>query len=303
MKAIDFERKYYIKDLFRPKEIINAFNYIEFASFNIFLNLLEKDLFSIKENKILHLNLKTIEELDYFLKILKETNISEKNKILIEIEDQSVLDHLGSIIPNDKKFMLLTLFDNKMPYELSQTKWCKENPFFKRVKINAENFREQINKMISQFTNELIRAYYLEFDYKSFQTHTLKDLNLLEFWLHHLHSWMTARKPNNAISLFHLGFHTKIYVDDDFTLYINRNKKMWKFPLNDYLDKDGETLHHKQLNYLRQYIDVIPDVIYSILPIINWALVDFSQNLEIGNQINEIPLIVGLINGWLYGRI
>jgi hypothetical protein len=132
---------------------------------------------------------------------------------------------------------------------------------------------------------------------------TLKDLEMLEFWIHHLTGWMASKRKGNSISLFEYGFKRKIYVADQLKLYLSKNKLNWEFNLGKYLEYDGESIPHKALNNLRQYMDLCLPAVYSLIPIKNWALVNFEQNISIMTHLNEIPLITGLINRWLYDSI
>ena len=76
-----YNRKYFIKDLFNPREIFSHFSQITFSNFLSFYKFLEKSLFTInqKEYKI---PVSNRNELQMLLKIIRETDII-KNKINI----------------------------------------------------------------------------------------------------------------------------------------------------------------------------------------------------------------------------
>lgn len=302
MKNINFERKYYIKDLFRPKQILNAFDHIEFDDLNTFLLVLQESLFQINKSNIIQIPVNNLNEYEQIVKIMNETLICEKAKLIIEVEKQDLFSKVLVKLP-DRKFAIFTNFNNIVPNEARGTKWWRENPIYRKVLISANDYREKISAIINSFSNTPIRFFYLEFNYESFQHLKLSDLNMLEFWIHHMNTWMTAMKENDRIRFFFKDFGRKIFVGSDLTLYMNRNKTTWSFPLKDYLDCDGEIVPHKALNNLRQYMDLCPEAIYSLHPIRNWALIDYEQNIKIMTHLNEIPIIAGLINRWLYDSI
>ena len=304
MKKIDFKRQFFIKDLFIPERVINCFNCIEFESYQIFSYCIENDLFIIPENGFIFIPIKSISDYKSMVKIFNETNICNNSYLYLIIEEQSLLDAVLSTIV-DKRFSILITKDLKIDFvkywnNTIGKEWISKNRIIKKIKIDYPNYDRQINEMISIFNEEFIRFFLLDFDYVSFEKIKIEEIHKLKFWIRNFIGW-TKLKDVDSIEIISTPFVRKIFVSDELVLYMdNKKKDIWSFDLMLYLKDDGESMPMRELNLLRKYIDFVPNAMYTESKITNWFLMDYAQCKEIQGSLNEIPLMMGLINRWLY---
>jgi hypothetical protein len=305
MKKIDFKREHFIKDLFIPERIINSFNSVEFESYDTFSYCIANDLYLVEEDSFLFVPIKKITDYLNMVKMFEQTNICERSNVYLVIRDQDLLDKVFSTI-SDKKYSILISEDLKVNigkyWNTPRGKaWISKNKLVKETRIDAEKYNEQLNGMICTFNEESIRFFLLDFDYKSFEGMKFEELHKLRFWINNLKIWMKL-KDSNSIEVISSSFVKKIFVSDDLTLYMNRKKErdVWFFELGKYIHHDGQAIPVKVLNLLRQYSDLIANAVYSDFKISNWFIIDYANCKEIQGSLNEIPLIMGLINRWLY---
>lgn len=306
MKQIEYKRKFFIKDLFIPKRVINSFNCVEFESYDIFSYCIGNDLFLIKDNNFIFIPIKKMTDYENMAKLFNETNICIRTKLFLIIEDQELLDNILSTIV-DKSFTILISKNLKMDFGKywhtpNGKAWISKNKLVKEIKWDSQNFSEQINEMICIFNEEMVRFFLLDIDYKSFEGMKMEEIHNLKFWLYQLKNWMKIEKKTNPIELINSAFVKRVFVSDGLMLYMDKKKRadIWSFDLKKYIKYDGESMPMKELNLFRKYKDLVPNALYSDFKISNWFLIDYSQCKEIQGSLNEIPLIMGLINRWLY---
>ena len=92
---MEFKRQLYIADLFRPEQIINAFDYVEFNSYYAYIRACEHFLYKIKENTTVQIRLESYQEFEQMLKLFETTSL---RSLIVYI---SFNDHPPvSLIPN-----------------------------------------------------------------------------------------------------------------------------------------------------------------------------------------------------------
>lgn len=305
MKKIEYKREHFIKDLFIPERVINSFNYIEFESYDTFSYCIGNDLYLVEDGSFVFVPIKKITDYLNMVKLFEQTNICERSNVYLTISDQDLLDKVFSTIV-DKKYSILLTKDLKLDlgkyWNTEKGKsWISKNKIVKKIVWNLEEFGKQINEMICMFNEENIRFFLLDIDYASFNDMKLEQLHELKFWINHLKTWMRL-KQKNSIEIISSGFVKKIFVSDELVLYMNDKKRedLWFFDLKKNLKENGESIPMKKLNILRKYVDLIQNALNSDFKITNWFIVDYAQCKEIQGTLNEIPVIVGLINRWLY---
>jgi hypothetical protein len=283
------------------------FELIEFESYDTFSHCIGNDLFLIKEDAYILIPIKKMSDYWNMLKVFNETNICERCIVYLVIREQEILDKVfGSIV--DKTFSIM--FGDNLKLDIGKywrtengRSWISKNRIVKEVNIDADHYDEQINNMICTFNEENIRFFWMKFDYVSFDEFKFKELHKLRFWLNNLKNWRTKNKwGGNPIEIIASQFRKSVFVSDNLVLYMSNKKKedVWFFNLGKHLKENGESIPMKKLNILRKYIDLTTSAIYSSFKIYNWLLVDFEQCKEIQGSLNEIPVIMGLINKWLY---
>ena len=305
MKKIDFKRENFVKDLFIPERVINSFESVEFESYDTFSHCIGNDLYLVEDNSYIFIPIKKMSDYWNMVKLFKETNVCERSNLYLVIRKQEILDKVFSAIV-DKKFSILVSRDLKLNigkyWNTEKGKaWISKNKFVKEIKLEYSNFGEQINEIVSIYNKENIRFFLLDIDYVSFNSMKIEELHKIRFWINHLKQWMRGKGKQNIV-IISSNFVKKVFVSDELVLYMNNKKRedMWFFGLGEHLEDDGEKIHLKKLNILRKYMDLVPDAVYTDFNITNWFMIDHSQCKEIQGALNEIPLIMGLINRWLY---
>jgi len=303
------ERKYFIKDLFDPKKIINRFNYVEFKSFRAFIDCYMKDLFVLGKQNRFTIPINSLEEFEQFGKISQETLLCETAEINLFIKpdllNKIFQEKIGLVV--DKKFNITTTKEIKHGLDdwgsiENFRLWTQYNPLWINIEINYNNFRSVVEDILKIYNTQKWRFFWLKFDYESFEEMKFKELHELEFWLNQLIIWVRGTKDKKYkyphIETNNWGFKKKIIISEDLKLYLG--KKMW-FDIGKYIDCNGEEVPFKELNILRSYIDLVPE---ALIPKMNdLSFIDFYQNYKIMGHINEIPYITKIIGdklGFLY---
>ncbi|RLI44858.1 hypothetical protein DRO61_11640, partial [Candidatus Bathyarchaeota archaeon] len=123
------------------------------------------------------------------------------------------------------------------------------------------------------------------------------------FWFYQLRLWKNEQLPQGQELVIEAdnNFKKKIFVSNDLTLYLdNRKDSVWSFPLAEHLEKNGELLDSHALNVLHSYMSLHSKALFTEMEIHNYDIISFRQLLKMGYYINQIPLIMGLIQRWLY---
>lgn len=303
----EYERKYFIKDLFNAKEILGHFNHLIFESMYCFVKAKKMDLFDISGGRTIHIILKNFKEYEYFCQMIQKINC-KKTDLWIEIRTQELYDQIYmKLIP--KKYSVI------LPFELNPNvpkiwstphgkRWLGNNRLIRKVKLTGESFKDDVYKILCAYAQEHTRFFYLEIDYQSFDNCQIRDLPLLKHWCYKLKEYTVKEERHNIppIVIIQSGnMVKKIFIANDLKLYLSEMKNItWCLDLIEHLDKNGEDISFKELNWWRTYIDLHRTAIYNDFKIYNWALVDYEQNLLSQGHINEIPAIIGLLSWWLH---
>jgi len=303
---MDFKRQLFIVDLFHPEQIINAFNYIEFNSIEAFKKATKMDYFNIKEGNTLQININKFADfkfLVYLNKVKKE--LFTKMKVIILVPSKELLNEIMSKpIPDTFNMSILTTQPFMVAdYWKVNSKWIKKHIIGLIHNINAETIATDMCNITEYYNIYSLRFFKLDIDYESFSKVAIKDVGKLEYWFNYLRVWL--REKNQPIEILSSDFYRKIFVDDDLSLYLDahKDKDTWFFPsLLEYEGVTGENIQAKALNNLHKYLDLSKQSLYGGGNTKNWHLIDFHQINKMGYFINEIPLIMELVQRWLYGN-
>ncbi len=260
MKELNFERKYFVKDLFDPKKVLDNFAMVYFESFSCFEKCIMNDLYIIKKGKMISFPVKNEDGLQIAIPLFEKTDILEKCISWIKIEDRH-------------------FYFNP-----------KDNSLMKMIYLNKDNYAETIASIIND--REQKYMYFIRFDYTSFLELKVGELNELQFWIERLNCWI------GDIKIFKMPqFYKTVSISNDLKLYLDKSGKSF-FDLGANLDKNGETLPFLERNELGTFMDLTKQGVQAQMPVRNWNLIDWEQNVKMNGFVNEIPLITSLIDSW-----
>lgn len=271
-------------DLYNERKLLQCFNYIEFENMKAFVNGLTLLDNYIEKNTFV-ININTKEELDQLKEIITHTSMSYIKKIYIRCNSSfhnefEMIDRVGVILTDQKLFKFIG-------------DWNIYNPIYREINLTRNNFPKQIRWIVDAFNDYGFRYFNLLFNYHSFEDMTMKELHKLEFWIGHLKAWIR----NNKLIITDLPYlEKKVFYSVDNKLYYSSKKEILLFDIDKYKGKKGNDIPYKELNWLRQFIDITKEVLY--FPFnreINYALIDWKQNIEIEGTVNSIPYITNII--------
>lgn len=288
---LNFKRKVFIKDLYDSKKTLDSFDWIQFESLKIFGKCILNELFKTF-GKILEIFIYNKEEYIQIIKIIKDSNIVKKSNVCIRVFSKELTDFIINNY-NCKHDVILDFV------EYFQIKQDTNKNFVKIIRINRNNYQEKLNDIQREALKTSIKLFKLEFDYKSFEDISIKELEELQYWINQVRILSFYDVNFKRISIVEKRkFFKKIFVSNKLILYTDEKQEGWNFNLGLYLNYDGETLDYIELNKLKGYVNLTRNSIVSFLPIRNWFLVDYSQH----TFLNNIPLITSLIDRWLYAK-
>ena len=304
---MEFKRELYIKNLFIPKEIINAFDWVEFNSIEAFKKAVKGDFYNIRDGSCLQINIHDFKDFIFLAHLWRlKPDMFLKQRVHILASDTNIIDEiLTKPIPKDMKFdLMLTHPINISDYWDKNRDWLSKNRTVLIQNIHAETIATDICELLEIFNNNNLRFFLLDIDYESFNKLNLDELEKVKFWFFHLKTWIRddTLAKGNKLDISSKNFYKPIFIDDDLTLYLDAHKEssLWFFALGEYLEDTGETISNSALNCLHKYMDLLPNVFYTDFKINNWRLISYRQIKKMGYFLNEIPLIMSLIQRWLY---
>lgn len=299
------ERQLFIRDLFNSKYILNNFGEIEFENFKTFIECVNKDTIELTKKIRITVPIKTIEEIDVFVKLASENYMCEKANFNLFIEPD-FLDEFFTRIQylKNKRYSITSTVDIAHPRVYFQifpgyVYWTTHNPLWVELDVSYDNIEETIITIVETYMKKRYRFFKLNIDYESFEKMKLGELHKLEFWLHQLYVWKSTSgsakikmKNQQPIELY-LGYNKTIFVSKDFKLYVTRQafkEGDMLFDLGKNYKANGNTIPFKELNILRSYID---------LPIKDVPWLDYYQNKKVMGHFNEEVFISKFIRGIL----
>jgi hypothetical protein len=290
-----YNRKYFIKDLFNPREIFSHFSQITFSNFLSFYKFLEKSLFTInqKEYKI---PVSNRNELQMLLKIIRETDII-KNKINIQFSS-NLLEDIEELI-TDTTIYLSSDNSTLQNIKEKENNYIYNNTlFWTEYIITSDNYAQVYKDMIKLCIKHPVLNYIdLKIDYSSFEDKPLSELHSLFFYLSLLKKWTTEPqaamgKNQKMITLKNSFDPVRCYVSESLDILLDKDTPY--FSMGKYLDLNGEDVPLEELNTIRKLIDVKFETEYK-----NWYLIDLAQNQKVMEDIYETPYLAKLVQSWL----
>ncbi len=298
MKDIKFKRKYYIKDLFNPTQILEKFDLIKFESLKAFSNAYQNGLLKLNNN--IHIIIKSKEEYETMVKLMEESTICEKADLSLHIPSELLIELTLSC----KKHGIFTDIDFTGEPTIFPLEWVKHNPLWIEVWITYDNYVNMIQKIIQRFNQQSIRFFDIHFDYESFEQMTFEELHKFEFHLNQLINWIISSGNKEKYGVHSIvtktkGYIKEIFVSDDLKLYLNQQAyededmllDLWKWGVK--LIGNGHFIGITDLNRFRKYLDMRIEFIRPLDK--RTKFLDFYQNKKIMGEINELSWIMIII--------
>lgn len=299
---MNFKRELYVKDLFRSEDVLNFFQCIEVENIQTLFQLISNNLLKINWENELIIPLKNKDDIELFIKLSTESLILSYGNINILISP-SLLKELFSYgiykIWSSKFIITLTNIPNKMTIRDYVLKfpwiniWIKNNPIIIREIIIFKEIQDKVQEMIRIFKTHKFRFFDLKFDYKSFEEMKINEIDEVEFWLNNLCAWRNQPHPDNIVIKYSNKIYKSIFVSSDLKLYYDNLKTSFLFDLKENIYKNGEEIPSKELNKLRQYLDLKKEHM-QLEDNFNCYLIDYAYNSK-ESFVNEVPLITRIL--------
>ena len=301
-----FKRQLFIEDLFVPKKLLNAFELVEFESLDVFKKYMTEKLYINKNNTGCHIHIQQIEDFTYLKKLYEDMPNYFDMSVYIEFDTIDLFEEVFDT-PIDENMNFSAIISetyNHNKHWKTNDKWIKKHIIALKYKIAEPTLEMDISTLLDIYNTKHIRFFLLDIDYESFLRVPLSELDRIEYWFYHLRTWMIGQEEVVIQPLVILGnrnFLKRIFIGNDLIWYLDSYKDpIWCFKLHDYLEENGNTMDTKVLNKLHTVLDLHPASFYTEMEIKNYMLISFRQILKMGYFINEIPLIMSLIQRWLY---
>lgn len=321
-----FARKFTIKNLFNAKDTFAQFSDLHFLSFKAFTKFMQAQLFTttniVRQN--FHIDIISREELEAVLHIddiigaaerFYETHDSKfsfsKEVILTLHFEVSLLDDVTELVTDQKIELSVKpetikhIINNKVVFPTITPCWVE-------YVFDANNYAKQYEELIKLWLTEPhYQLVDLQFDYLSFENKPISEFHKLYFYMNMLRIWTKntigqtneccnttmngaiIKRSSNALTFRTRSSPLRCYIDEDLNIRLNKNEIY--FPMDQYLDKNGEEISIRDLNKIRKIIDVkFNDTLIS-----NQYLIDLDQNYKIMGDYYQIPYTTQLISEWL----
>jgi len=286
---MNFQRSYFIKDLFDAKKVLDGFTVVNFKSISALKNYIKSGIYT---DTVQEFSVVVTDKLD--LISLESCNIP--NKIIVIKYDDNMQNNVLTMIKPFKNIELSSSHDS-----VSRLVGC-HSPLIDSVLhwteyyLNADNYETEIEKLIKLcLADPRFKWIDLQIDYESFETKPISELHKLYFYMNQLRLWTHSESliPGERIILKGKTSPLKCWVDENLNIGLTNNDIY--FPLGDHLGKNGETMNMEDLNKIRKVLDVeFPDS-----KIKNKYLIDLDQNKRIMGDHYRIPHITTIIGEWL----
>ncbi len=301
-----FKRRLFIEDLFVPKKVLNAFDWVEFESLNVFKKYVKDGLYRVKKDSICHIHIQKMEDFSYLKNLFyNKIEYFTEMKMYIEFDSEGLFKKaFRSTVDMNMDFAAI-VHESFNLNELwkNNREWVKRNMIVHNFKISESTLEIDIAKLLDLYNSKNNRFFLLDIDYESFQNVTIEKLDRIEYFFYHLRTWLNER---NGLSepleiLVNRKLIRRIFVGDDLILYLDSYKDpLWSFNLSEHLEENGNIIDSKILNKLHSYLDLHTEALCTEFQIINHLLISYRQILRMGYNLNEIPIMMGLIQRWLY---
>ena len=308
---IGFKRQQFVKDLYDPKLFLNNFNDVHFNSVSTLVKCMKNDYYIPRD--ILRVNVRSEEEFQAIKRLILESSLTDIARVFLCLNYGHDLSVYGKMA--HKSFSIVTtptVYINNMQ-DKEFLKFRAANATFVEQCVRANNFRNVFDDMKDIHFRNITRLFLIKFDYISLSTLSQEELHELQFHINHFLNWTmvsqekgaSGKKGRHGIEWYRTGdrFMKPIYIDESLNLWFNE----WHFfdkkttdtkPLFQLQpDKTGEDIQFRELNMIRQYID-LPVEGLVMKDKRRLSFVDYYQNTLLMNTFNEVPLITELISEW-----
>lgn len=315
-QQLDFRRQYSIKNLYHANQVIDTFSEVEYENINAFCKAMTFK-FTLNRSRMVVINILQLSEWDILKEIIQKSQLTLLTTLIIKTTRTMLLDLIKLDFYKDlsgKRFNIaITDYDDLISIDDFNTpscrEWCQNNILWIEWTINYYNYHDVLRIIPYFYVKGGIRFVKLKFDYESFGEMKFDEISKLEYWIGHLMTWYSERRGESGfrMELYECPIDNRpIYVSDELKLYynqrhFNKNKSDYLIDLIATKDLDGEAIGFKQLNNLRQYMDLTTDMIFFDFKMNSsiWSLIDYYQNKCIQGHVNEVPLITTIIMNFI----
>jgi len=312
---IGFKREQFVKDLYDPKLFLNNFNDVHFSSVETFVKCMEAGYYIPRD--ILRIDVRSDEDYQILKEIILETGLTDIAELYLNLKYGNDLTQYGELA--HKYFTIVTapeIFKKNMEDGGDFMKFRRANPTAVKYIIDADTYRTTFNKMKKDYWERTTRMFIVDFNYISLSKLSQEDLHEFQFHLNHFMHWVFVSRENpmsrnteerhQGMELMSRGseFLKPIYVDPWLRLWFNEEHQRDGdspdinplFTLQ--ADKNGEDIPYRELNLIRQYID-LPVEALTVKDSRNISYINYYHNTKLMNALNEVPLITELILKWI----
>lgn len=302
-----YHRKYFIKDLFSTRGLLNLFDLVQFESLKDFSEAIQHRWLEAGRNQHIIVKLDDYNIQD-FTRILKQTGLTETDYVSVDISNvQGSLEEIYELLKIGRINVYLNLDVIHNIEEIIQflqnspAEWRESNRFIVKVFIDKDNYKSQLNSIIEVYMKSLARFFKIFIDYESLSNLTFKDFEDLKFRLIDFANWGQGTKIDQKNWLdYNFSSNCKTIILQDSKLYVNDYALRDKEELFDLTNKDGltgEDLGVKELSQLRSYLD-LKEYEVNAFTIVNGkrrALIDPYFNKKLTSSYSLLPPITKLM--------
>jgi hypothetical protein len=137
------------------------------------------------------------EEYRNLMRIFKETGLNKRIEFYVHLTRKSFRDVRNEI--ENLKYSLILPFFTIPKYTESYVEWAKKNRTIHVVHINRNNFEQRLNTICNYYIKHQMRFFIFKFDYGSFESLSLQELEKLRFWLMKLDAFRDPIKRGTVL--------------------------------------------------------------------------------------------------------
>ncbi len=304
-------RQDFITDLFRAKGFLNKFTDIEFEDFKTFIRCKVEQYFALDRKLLVHIPINSVLEFEQFADAITRSYMTDKVSINLLIKSE-LLDDVFPLCEGLRgQFEITTDLEVKDARLFNKIKgfkqWTMNNPLWVDLKINYDNYKLVPRQIAHTFTTKYLRHFKLSFDYESLEKLTFNELHEFENWMYMITNWVIStgnkREHRHPIEIDMRRNKKPVYITSDLKMYAGKQAfedNELLFDLEKRKNDNGESIPNKELNRLRQYIDLKPEIF--TIPILRNYFLDLYQNKKVMGTYNQVPHLVRIV-GEIFGRI
>ncbi len=333
-----YQRKFSIKSLFSPREILGKFSILEFEDAAVFLQFLSKGYQAPTKDKEYLIHIDSIEGLTALISVLESTDLTQQVMIVLDIPDIELLKVAMPLLGGsnlDRTCIRVTAESAKAFEGLQEDagnifrNYLQKNGIWLDFLFEASSYAERYETVIKAHIQfPFIQLLDLHIDYLSFEDCKLSELHKVKFYINRISIWvrksyvfapLLPAKPkednseikindeascNNCetkyykLILKHRLSSLKAFISRDMDIFLSADA----FIKKDMYFELSRYLEKcgEELSYLELgRIRQLVDVRFKEPLFKNLYMIDMYANLKIMKDLYMIPSLTTLISYWL----